>query len=845
MSLADQTLPASESFETPDWATGTIGSAIGNCSPFYFWHSSWNPSDSLLASDSEYASCPFRVTGALECSDFGTLYRSAEGRSLGAQMTDRTGGDDSTKRAFLLREEDSFNHDGLSFEAVFGMSAIGSGQSGFSQQGSGGSSPRPGAQRPYPTTNLSGSTSSNNTSLTLNPQGGVGGPFGPIDPVTKVGSTDGWAGNAIAIRCGGGRPTLAASDSPADAGSQWSWRRVSGYYFAAYPVKNGSNTDLYLELWRITTNASDQQIPRLLCKQIVPSGAPQWLRDREYRMRVAVANSGGNPTLKAYISDYQQTGTATERQCFRTGVFTSSAISVGPSGDGAVDAGTGIVTDSGSDKIAAYTDKTVGDVMGRDRTTTSVGTTTQTLSIVEGLYRLTGKRTDTSAITYNDLFERTVTPVPFSGTQFDEFVLGKFDYGYSLMGMFQSDSSGRTEAVVAGIGNQKIERSLVWTAGTTDIASPTDYTTFVIDQAVSDLGGYLTNSPRIAWHKRPSTQFYNHHPIVSFVGATDAAGAVANTFKVGVVARGGASQLVHDVVLLYALYGTDGSGSQTSMKLRIARWNGSYYGNPDDNEEIIAEKVVHTSGSPPAGYDIAGGTKRTLGLKVERYTEGSTPESAAQYTAYWGGAAITFDTLNQSCVQDGTSKVVTHPAPAPNTTSGRAEGFMFLSALPKKTGAAVNWTDPKFEDWTEGAMANDPDTGGGTIAVGGEGSPTTYLKSVVPIDWTISVDHFQPKFTAVFESGHRYASPQVSKQRRLIKARAENVDKATFDALTTFYDERSGVEQPFYFDFPIPPTLGSNTLTEIAVCFTSTGLKVKRKAEGVYNVELDMVEVFV
>jgi len=844
MSLADQILPASESFETPDWATGTVGSAISNCSPFYFWYASWNPSDSLLASDSEYASCPFKASGQLECDDYGTLYNDATAGGTAVQMTDRIGGDDSTHRAFLFREEDSFNHDGLSFEAVFSMSDVGSGAVGYTQQGSSGSSPRPGARRAYPTTNTSGSTSTNNTSLTFNPQGGLGGPYGPVDPTIKVGWSDGWQGNAVAIRCGGGRPTLVSSDLT-NAGCQWSWRRVSGYYFAAYPVKSGVNTDLYLELWRITTNASDQQIPRLLCKQVVPSGSPSWLRDRPYRMRVEVVNNAGDPTFKAYISDYQQAGVIAERQCFRNGVFTSSTITVGPSGDGAVNATTGVVTDSGTDKIAAYTDKTVGVVMGRDRVTTSVGVITQTLSIVEGVLRLTGKRTDTGAVVYNDLFERTVTPSPQSIDEFDDAIFGLFGYGHSMMGMFQSDSSGNTRANNDGAGDLKIERAVRWTAGLFDIATPTDYTTFVIDQAASAATGYLTNAPRIAWHKRPSTQFYNHHPIVSFVGATDAAGAVANTFKIGVVGRGAATQKSHDVVLLYALYGTDGAGNQTSMKLRISRWAGEYFQDPDTYEQVIAEKVVHTSGSPPAGYDIAGGTKRTLGFKVERYDKGSTPESAAQYTAYWDGAAITFDTLNQSCIQDGTTKVVTHPAPAPNTTTGRAEGFMFLSAQPKKTGVNVNWTDPRFEDWTEGAMAADPGTGGATIAVGGEGTPSTYLKSVAPIDWTISVDHYQPKYTAVFESGHRYASPQMEKQRRLIKARAEGVDKATFDALTAFYDARRGVEQPFYFDFPIPPTLGSNTLTEIAVCFTSTGLKVKRRAEGVYNVELDMVEVFV
>jgi len=851
MSLATQTLPAGESFEKPDWTAKTVGSALDNCAPFYFWHAAWNVSNGLKASDSEYSSCPFKVGGQLECADFGTLFRSSVSGAnpdMPAHMTDTTGGDQSKKRGLILREEDSFNHDGLSVEAQFGCYSTGAGVSGSTQQGSGGSSPRPGSIRPFPTVSTSGSTSFANTSLVASASGVFSGPPAEIDPIRSPG-TEGWAGNAVAIRCGGGRPGLAASDPSPALGSQWSWRTVSGYFFAAYPVKNGTAQDLYLELWRITTNSSTEQIPRLLCKQVLAGAGGDWLRDRPYRMRVEVVNVGSNPAFTAYISDFTVAGVAAERQCFKDGVFPASVISVGPSGDGGVVAGTGVVTDSGTDKISAFADKTAGVVMGRDR---AVNTSTFTVAggiveVVEGLYRLTGKRTDTAAIVYNDLFDRIPTPSS-TGVNFDAAVLGLYTYGNSLMGMFQSDAGGAEVTAGNTLTNKaKITKSLVWTSSVTDISSPNDYITFFYDPTPT-ANDSLANAPRIAWHKRPSTQYFNHHPIVSFVGATDSgSGGVVNTFSIGVVARGTATQTSQYVILFYALYTTDGSGAQTSLKLRVSMWAGSYNQNPAVNEVVLAESVIHSSGSPPAGYDIAGGTKRTMGLRAERYDEGSTPSSAAQYTAYWGGTALAFTTLNQNCTQDGTSKVITHPSPEPLTTYGRAEGFMFMSVQPKQAGATVHYVDPKFEDWTEGAMTADPEVevGGATISVAGEGSPSVNLSTVVTVDWAISVDYPRPKYTAVFESGHTYASPVDSKARRVIKARAANIPKATFDALVAFYDARGGIGGAFYFDFPIPSSLSSNVLTQIPVAFTSSGLKTSRKAEGVYDVTLEMVELFI
>lgn len=843
MSLSIQSLPSDESFGGPDWSIGTVGSALTKAVPFYFWYGSWNLSADLLASDAEYASCPFKVGGQLECADFARLFNpdvTSFAVDMPAHMTDTVEGSQEKKRGFIAREEAAFNHDGLSVEASFGVFDTGTSTLGSAIQGSSGSSPAPGARRAYPVKNDSATTNINNTSLQMQAQGTAAGPHAPIDVVAQPG-TESWSGCAVALRVGGGRPLATSSGGSPSISSQWSWRRIDGYVFAAYPVVNGSAQDLTLEVWRFNTNASDQQIPTLLAKQVVAGGGPSWKHDRPYQIRLAVVNAGGNPTFTAFISDYEQDGVATERQCFRDAIFTSSTITVGPSGDGAANTTTGVVTDSGTLKIAAYADKTVGVCMGRDRTVNTlpflVGGSFKTA--LEGLYRLTGTRTDTSVIVYNDLFQRTPIQITFPSATFAEYIEAQNAAGWSCMGLFQQDSGGTPNALS---GNLTIQRSLVWTDSLTDSDTFNDYLTYFYD-GQSSAFSQVAGVPRFAWHNRPSTQFYNHHRIISFVGSTDAATAVANTFRIGLSCRGQVAQTAHNIMVFYALYTTDGSGNQISLTLRISRWAGSYGVEPV--EYVVAEKVVHSSGTPPAGFDIAGGTTRTMGLKIERYTDGTTPTAAAQYTAYWAGAAYAFDTFFESAVQDGTTQVITHPAPVPTTTSGSTEGFLFSSVNPKLTGAALNYTDPKFTNWAEGAMADDPSTDGDTITVAGEGSPSVNLSTVVYVDWQLSVQYFRPRYSADFESGHRYASPQSGKSRRRISARAENVSKATFDAITAFYDSRSGVEQAFYFDFPVPSALGSNTLTQIAVCFTSTGLKTTRKTEGVYTVELEMIEVFV
>lgn len=843
---ATQLLPKNETFEKPDWSTSTIGAAQDHCLPWFFHYASWNLSNSLDTGDSEYSSCPFKANGQLDCRNFGLMYAPdpSLGSSAGVHVTDKHAGAQTKMRGFICREEDTFNRDDLSFEAEFRLEVVGTAALGNSQGGTGGSSPGAAGVISFPTTDTSGSTSRENTSLNFNFEGNAFGQMTNASPTTIPGG-DGWLGNAVAIRVGGGRPTLTSNPSTATSGASWSWRRIDAYVFAVYPVKVGpTRVDLYMEMWRFNTDASNNVIPRLLAKHVVQNGAPKINKDQPYRLRVEVENVSGNPTLKGYVSRY---GTSGEVQAFKTGVFTeTNTITNGPSGDGSANTSTGVVTDSGTNKIAAYTDKTVGVFCGRDRSIDvspfGIGGTPELKNIIEGMNRLTARSLSPNAIIWNDRFERSPTTTTLS-TNLDEFVQGLFSFGWNTMGMFQLDVATLNDG---GSNLLKVRRSLRWTGSTTSVTSPTDYVTHMYDADPAN-DGTITTAPRFAWHRRPSTYLYNHHRIVTVKGAVDPAVSTGTpqTFVVGVSCRGSVSQFFHDVIVAYAVYSTDGNGNQTSLRLRISRWNGNFYTSyfGGGGEQKLAEKVVHTSGSPPSGYDIGGrssSTTRDIGLRVQNSDQGG-----AEYTMSWDGTNVTFDTFFEDCVQDGTTKVVFHPAPHPNTTQGRTEGVVFVSYLPKEVSGTSQYDDPRWEDWTEGTV--DPDNSleeGDTISVGGEGTPTVNLKTVVDVDWTVEVDLQRPKYTAAFSSGHRYTSPIYGRSRRIITARAENVPKATFDSLLTFYNDRKGITDPFFFDFPIPSALGQNTLTTISVAFTSSGLKVKRKFEDVYTVELELVEVF-
>ena len=248
-----------------------------------------------------------------------------------------------------------------------------------------------------------------------------------------------------------------------------------------------------------------------------------------------------------------------------------------------------------------------------------------------------------------------------------------------------------------------------------------------------------------------------------------------------------------------------------------------------------------------AGFNFPG-QSHTVAFKVQTFSGATTPESAAEYTAFVDGTAVTFDTFYQSSTQDGTTKVVTHPAPAVGTTQGRAEAFFWYATADRvDSSGSENYSRPQWSAWTQLAVDPDPlfDGDGETVAVLGEGTGTVNLSTAVEhVDWNLSVQYELPRFDVPFASGHRYTSPRFENARRLITASATNVDKATMDLIVRFHSARKGIEDPFLFNFPVPATMASETYTVITVQFADqNGMVYRREAENTYSVQLNLIEL--
>ena len=846
--IETQLLSPNESFAWLPWMVWTVSPATyDEQAPYLMRYYAFDPSVAWNPTG-DGSSSPLSPGAALYVSRAGRIYSpdsTSPAGGIPALVTSSAAPATAVAHAFLARDYAVAAHDGLSVEAEFELRAVGGSVQGALTQGTGGTAPTRQAQRRIPTSDPSGSSSVENTTLGFSSQTNTTGPLPPATALDRVPLANGWRGNGVFIRAGGGRPRVLNS-----IGDDYKVYQLDHYIFVAYPAANGSTSDLRLEIWR---NNHDVYLPfyqhkaTLLAKQVIPNAAMNIDFRRSYRLRVEVENVAGNPTFKAYIGDYTQNGVTGEMQAFKDGVFTTSTITAAPSGDAYITTATGVVTDTGAEKITANADKTFGVLGCRERTedltawSTSYPSPTP-INVLEGLHRITVRRTDTGAIVYNDLFERS--PGEYYGNAVSEAVDGLFNFGNRIDGAFLFDGSAETDFAN---GDFKIRRLLATTDTLGADTVKTNYVTAYIDP---DPGatGYASGVGRFYIDTRPSTQFYNHHRSISVTGATDAASAAPNTFLLGVAPRGAMQAGRQDSIAFLAEYVTDGAGAQTYLRLKIVEIHAWLWDdiNSSSFSTTIASVEVQASGAGiPVGYDMTG--THTLALRAEAIDTATTPTSAAKYIAYFDGTAVVFDTFAAGVVQDATTKWVTHPSPTPNTTSGRSEAFFWYATLPAETGGAVaNYVPPQFTDWTEGTMTDDPIFSGprASIAVAGEGTPSVNFSTALDaVDWAFHVESHRPRFEAEFASGHRYAAPQWSNARRVIVATAENVPKSTMDAVVAFYNARSGVGEAFYLNDPVPASMTSETPSVLSAIFASDALQYRRISENCYSVALTMIEV--
>ena len=703
-----QVLPAAESFEAPDWLTYT-GAATRNCVPHFFWYVGWTPTTGVSAGS--HATYTYKAGGALATAGTHLLYHpnSYQGIGMPALMTDSSGREDA-QRGVLCREEAAFNLDDLDIKVVFGLQLSSTTELGATQAGRQGIGPGPAGR--IQGVNYAGSDTSADDSLTEPTAGSQNSTFFPGQAQRSARlDTDqiwsGWKGNSVIFRAGGGQPQVDVTNNPRNFVTH-----VTHYAFTAYPVVDGSDMDLYFELWQVkyTGTGATDGTPRRLMQQIVNDGAEYIDFAQPYHLRVEVDNDGSsNPQITCFIGAYkhQTTGTVqSEVQCFMDGVFANNTYSTGT--NVTQTAATGNISDAHTDKISAYDDKTIGWTMGRDRSVDVAGALglsgIQYAGFTEGVYGVEVKRISTQAVVYCDRFERVVggTTKRGRGNSTLTNVQGKFGTsGGQIGGMFTYDYAADYDYET---GNKEIRRLALWTDTQTDVTTPNDYLQLDYDADDSSVAtDQVAGAFRAFIHQRPSTQFYNHNRTILFKPGAETGTGSGGTYRFGILLRGTTNGINLTSMAYYIEWTTNGSGTITAVADKIAKID-TTYGSTDYSPVVVAS-LTHGSVSARPLYD---GNYHTLSFDAYSNPLGTGPNALAIYKCSYGGSAVNFtdtDPPQQSSSDTG------NPVDdiGPEFFGGHQEGFFFYSSVAEyNSSAAKLWSIPSVKSWSEGTLQAEP-----------------------------------------------------------------------------------------------------------------------------------------
>ena len=703
-----QVLPAAESFEAPDWLTYT-GASTRNCVPHFFWYVGWTPTTGVSASS--HATYTYKAGGALATTGTHLLYHpnSYQGIGMPALMTDSSGRE-GAQRGVLCREEAAFNLDDLDIKVVFGLQLSSTTELGATQIGRQGMGPGPAGR--IQGVNYAGSETSADDSLIESTEGSQHSTFFPGQAQRSPRlDTDqiwsGWKGNSVIFRAGGGQPQIDVTANPRNFVTH-----VTHYAFTAYPVVDGSDMDLYFELWQVKytgTGASDGT-PRRLMQQIVNDGAEYIDFAQPYHLRVEVDNDGSsNPQINCFIGPYkhQTTGTVqNEVQCFMDGVFANNTYSTGTNVTQTT--ATGNISDAHTDKISAYDDKTIGWTMGRDRSVDVAGALglsgIQYAGFTEGVYGVEVKRISTQAVVYCDRFERVVggTSKQGRGNSTLTNVQGKFGTsGGQIGGMFTYDYAADYDY---DTGNKEIRRLALWTDTQTDITTPNDYLQLDYDADDSSVAAdQVAGAFRAFIHQRPSTQFYNHNRTILFKPGAETGAGSGGTYRFGVLVRGTTNGINLTSMAYYIEWTTNGSGTITAVADKIAKIDTTY--GSTAYSPIVVASLTHSSVSSRPLYD---GNWHTLSFDAYSNPLGTGPNALAIYKCSYGGSAVNFtDTAPPQQSSTDTGNPVDDIGP--EFFGGHQEGFFFYSSVAEyNSSAAKLWSIPSVKSWSEGTLQAEP-----------------------------------------------------------------------------------------------------------------------------------------
>tara|TARA_Y100000310_G_scaffold336739_1_gene422113 strand:- start:21251 stop:23893 length:2643 start_codon:yes stop_codon:yes gene_type:complete len=877
-----QILPTDESFAAPDWLTVRSDAALGNCSPWFFWYLGWKPTTAVSTSAGDGASYPYRVGAELESYGRQELYvQSGSGNPpiMPVLMTSTSGIGQELQRSVLCRAEDAVAVEDVDIKIIFGILGAGGSSLGTSHGGRDGSSPTQGGRYPFPAGDP-GDTTADHFGLTGGPGAGnwtSGGNRNPIPPRPLI-EWALWNGNSIFFRAGSGYPSVNYASAAGTGSRAWWCDRVDHYSFCAYPVINAgaSRVDLYLELWQVAfsgTGATDGTARRLI-QQVVDGGASQVDFTQPYFLRVTCDNNGsGNVDINAYIGEYLQTAAPNlnQAQIFKDGVFANDTFTVGSSVSH--NSTTGNVEDQHADKITAFADKTFGWGMGRDRTIDVSGrlflTVPMYMSGIEGVFSVEVKDISAATVLYRDEFLRSVTGGINAPTILNPIV-GLFgQYGNQINGLFTFDAYAEEfEAGTSGV-----RRLLQWTALPPTTSVPQDYARIDYDADNSTTAGeQCFDVMRCFVYGRPSTQYYNHHRSIEFRPGTEnpTAGTVevaSINYEIGLGLRGSFDGKNISGMIGYLTWYTDAEETVTQAALVLGTRNLDY-DDTSPSTQIIARKHWVSAADVAAfnsAYPLYDGNYHTLDLKVEVTATAAAPQAAAIYHVELDGNPIELDDAAQP-YQSGTVTPYPVVENGPAYWFGKQECVFFYCNQPEyETTGFKNYIVPRMRNWVEGAMTDDPISGGDdyqeSIVVGGEGTPVGSLNAVSgalaisgggvwDVEVEVTVESAFPIRRLRFESGHTYTSPAATKARRRWRVTVRAAAIAVYQSLQSFYNSHDGIEIPFSFVVPVPDdgTETGHTAEDtetVSAWFSDDVLDIAEIGPQIYDISFSLEELLV
>lgn len=888
--MTSQILPPNESFAPPSWLNRDVGTQR-DTGPFYYWYAGLAPGVNVSTSG-DYSIWPFKSSTT---TIRGTSNLFVTDNLGPAWCTDPnfSGLTQEAMRGFVARETASFDSSSLSYKATFVIRSAQSSALGPANGGRLGSSPSAGYQ-PFPPVSVnddkdnfllgSGGPSSSWVS---------GGSNNARSYVEKVPIWSAWRGNCLFFRVGGGYPVFDYTGSIFSARDYY-YTNVNWYCLAAYPEINVSTneTDAIFEVWSASYSGSGSSTGTLrrLFQQKAP-GAVQYIKfDEPYHLRVQVENATASPTsdveIKCFVGKYAPASGATQNeiQLFVDGVFASDVYAAGAGVSH--NTTTGAITDSNASRISAYSDKTIGWAMGRDRVTDIApyinpsSTETKTASFVEGVVSIEVEDTSTATVVYRDLFDRSVgyEPVAGANTSIIQLDVNQFGaQGPSVKGMFGFDGhSHNWQSGSFQIGRllRATDSDLTNSPGSTDDFCYADYDRVDGTATTSNVWRVM----RQFTHLRPSTQQYNHHRYIEFRPgaehpdtASPLGGLSSIDYQFGLCQRGTHSGRTIRGLVCYLGWQTDADNTVTEAKVVISERQNTYNQlDPELLELVIASRTW--SGADVATFNslfpIYDGNFHSLSFRSDFFGSPSTPDSAARYSVELDGTPIELSDPEPGFQSSPISPYyVIHSSP--NFTNGRQEAFYFQSNNFEvaQGGGGRNYDMIAVRNWTELALADDPDGSGGdadsmpSIPVNNEGAPVGYLNAnpgalaisgggVWEVESMVTVNYSYPIRGTRFDSGHAYTGSMDRNYRRLFSVMVQAASLELAQSLQDFYNSHNGSEIPFYFIVPIPSDgydddeQPEEQETAI-VYFSADSLEVNLIGPSTYNCSFELEEAIV